>query len=163
LGNGISIIIFAGMHRGAAERDRGLFELARTGAMHRFTALVICILVCRDGVRGVRRARPAQDPGQLRQAPGGQQDLRGSELAPAAQAEHGGRDSADLRVEHHLFPATLAQWFGSSEGMILAEGLGSTLAPGQPIYVILYAAAIVFFCFFYTALQSSIRRRRRTT
>jgi preprotein translocase subunit SecY len=51
-----------------------------------------------------------------------------------------------------LFPATLAQWFGSSESMTWLKDLGSTLAPGQPIYVILYAAAIVFFCFFYTAL-----------
>ena len=51
-----------------------------------------------------------------------------------------------------LFPATLAQWFGSSESLSWLKDLGSTLAPGQPIYVILYAAAIVFFCFFYTAL-----------
>src|SRR5207245_9519328 len=52
-----------------------------------------------------------------------------------------------------LFPATLAQWFGSSENTIWLRDLAGTLAPGQPVHEILYASAIVFFCFFYTALQ----------
>jgi preprotein translocase subunit SecY len=52
-----------------------------------------------------------------------------------------------------LFPATIAGWFGQSESMAWLRDIASTLSPGQPIYVMLYAAAIVFFCFFYTALQ----------
>jgi preprotein translocase subunit SecY len=52
-----------------------------------------------------------------------------------------------------LFPATIAGWFGQSEGMSWLRDIAATLSPGQPIYVLLYAAAIVFFCFFYTALQ----------
>jgi preprotein translocase subunit SecY len=52
-----------------------------------------------------------------------------------------------------LFPATAASWFTTSEGMTWLKDIASTLVPGQPIYVLLYAAAIVFFCFFYTALQ----------
>src|SRR5438552_789035 len=52
-----------------------------------------------------------------------------------------------------LFPATLLGWFGSAEGMIWLRDIAGTLTPGQPIYVLLYAALIVFFCFFYTALQ----------
>jgi preprotein translocase subunit SecY len=51
-----------------------------------------------------------------------------------------------------LFPATLAGWFGANENMAWLKDVGSTLSPGQPIYVLMYAAAIVFFCFFYTAL-----------
>jgi preprotein translocase subunit SecY len=51
-----------------------------------------------------------------------------------------------------LFPATLAGWFGTGEGMTWLKDIAATLAPGQPIYVMMYAAAIVFFCFFYTAL-----------
>ena len=51
-----------------------------------------------------------------------------------------------------LFPATVAGWFGSGEGMRWLKDIASTLSPGQPIYVMLYATAIVFFCFFYTAL-----------
>jgi preprotein translocase subunit SecY len=56
-----------------------------------------------------------------------------------------------------LFPATLGQWFGSSEGMYWLRDISSTLSPGQPIYVMLYALAIVFFCFFYTALVFNAR------
>ena len=52
-----------------------------------------------------------------------------------------------------LFPATLAQWFGSSENTIWLRDVAATLAPGQPVHELLYAAAIIFFCFFYTALQ----------
>jgi len=52
-----------------------------------------------------------------------------------------------------LFPATLAGWFGQSESMRWLSDISSTLSPGQPIYVMLYAGAIIFFCFFYTALQ----------
>jgi preprotein translocase subunit SecY len=51
-----------------------------------------------------------------------------------------------------LFPATLAGWFGSGENMGWLKDIGSTLSPGQPVYVLLYALAIIFFCFFYTAL-----------
>jgi preprotein translocase subunit SecY len=51
-----------------------------------------------------------------------------------------------------LFPATLAGWFGSGEGMGWLRDIGSSLSPGQPVYVLAYALAIIFFCFFYTAL-----------
>src|SRR5436853_2242149 len=51
-----------------------------------------------------------------------------------------------------LFPATVLGWFGSHEGLIWLRDVAGTLTPGQPIYVVLYAALIIFFCYFYTAL-----------
>ena len=51
-----------------------------------------------------------------------------------------------------LFPATMGSWFGQAEGMRWMQDLSATLSPGQPLYVMFYAAAIIFFCFFYTAL-----------
>jgi preprotein translocase subunit SecY len=51
-----------------------------------------------------------------------------------------------------LFPATMVGWFGESEGLIWLRNIAGTMAPGQPIYTLLYATAIIFFCFFYTAL-----------
>lgn len=51
-----------------------------------------------------------------------------------------------------LFPATLAGWFANNDSMIILKDISAALAPGQPIYVMLYAIMIVFFCFFYTAL-----------
>ncbi len=52
-----------------------------------------------------------------------------------------------------LFPATIAQWFGSGESTNWLRDIAATLAPGQPVHELLYACAIIFFCFFYTALQ----------
>ena len=99
LGNGISIIIFAGIAAGLPNAIAGTLELVRTGAMHPLTALLIAVAVLVvTGVRLLRRARPAQDPGQLRQAPGRQPGLRRAELAPAVQAQHVRRDPADLRL-----------------------------------------------------------------
>merc|ERR1712157_53092 len=51
-----------------------------------------------------------------------------------------------------LFPASIGQWFGQGEGMEWLQNISLALAPGQPLYVLLFAIAIVFFCFFYTAL-----------
>jgi preprotein translocase subunit SecY len=51
-----------------------------------------------------------------------------------------------------LFPGTLGQWFGQTEGLTWLADLSLAIAPGQPLYSMLYAAAIIFFCFFYTAL-----------
>jgi len=56
-----------------------------------------------------------------------------------------------------LFPSTIAGWFGNNEGMGWLQDISSMLSPGQPIYVLLYAAAIIFFCFFYTALVFNSR------
>ena len=52
-----------------------------------------------------------------------------------------------------LFPASLGQWFGQGEGMEWLSDISQALAPSQPLYIILFAAAVVFFCFFYTALM----------
>ena len=56
-----------------------------------------------------------------------------------------------------LFPATMGGWFGQSQGMEWLADLSTTLSPGQPVYVMFYAAAIIFFCFFYTALVFNSR------
>jgi preprotein translocase subunit SecY len=153
LGNGISIIIFSGIAAGLPNSLGGLFELVRTGAMHPFTALVICILVVVvTGVvvfveRGQRKILVNYAKRQV-----GNKIYGGQSSHLPLKLNMAGVIPPIFASSIILFPATLAQWFGSSEKMSWLKDLGSTLAPGQPIYVILYAAAIVFFCFFYTAL-----------
>jgi len=153
LGNGISIIIFAGIAAGLPNSLGGLFELVRTGAMHPFTALVICVLVVVvTGVvvfveRGQRKILVNYAKRQV-----GNKIYGGQSSHLPLKLNMSGVIPPIFASSIILFPATLAQWFGSSESMTWLKDLGSTLAPGQPIYVILYAAAIVFFCFFYTAL-----------
>ncbi|WP_299861344.1 preprotein translocase subunit SecY [Zoogloea sp.] len=153
LGNGISIIIFAGIAAGLPSSLGGLFELVRTGAMHPFTSLVICILVVAVTAvvvfveRGQRKILVNYAKRQV-----GNKIFGGQSSHLPLKLNMAGVIPPIFASSIILFPATLAQWFGSSESMTWLKDLGSTLAPGQPIYVILYAAAIVFFCFFYTAL-----------
>ena len=52
-----------------------------------------------------------------------------------------------------LFPATIASWFGTSEGFDWLQDIAATLAPGQPVYILLYAGLIMFFCFFYIGFR----------
>ena len=105
LGNGISLLIFAGIAAGLPRAIGQTLEQLNTGAYSIPLVLGIAALVDRrHGVRRLRGARAAQDPGQLRETPGRQQGLPGPELAPAAQAQHGRRDSADLRVVDHPVP-----------------------------------------------------------
>ena len=56
-----------------------------------------------------------------------------------------------------LLPATVVNWFSSTESMRWLRDIASSLTPGQPIYIALYAAAIIFFCFFYTGLVFNSR------
>ncbi len=95
LGNGISIIIFAGIAAGLPNALGGLFELVRTGVDERdFCDSDLRDRCCSDVPGGVYRARSAQDSGELCEAPGRQQDLWRSEQPSAAEAEYGRRDSA---------------------------------------------------------------------
>lgn len=102
LGNGISILIFSGIAAGLPSSIGGLLEPGAHGCdehpggdLHRAAG------GRSDLLRGVRRTRAAQDPRELCAPPGGQQGLRGPVVAPAAEAEHGRRDPADLRVVDH--------------------------------------------------------------
>lgn len=153
LGNGISIIIFAGIAAGLPSALAGLFELVRTGAMHPVTALVICALVVIvTGFvvfveRGHRKILVNYAKRQV-----GNKIYGGQSSHLPLKLNMSGVIPPIFASSIILFPATAAGWFGASEGMNWLKDIAATLSPGQPIYVILYAAAIVFFCFFYTAL-----------
>ncbi len=153
IGNGISLIIFAGIAAGLPSAIGGLFELVRTGAMHPFTALVICVLVAVVTAfvvfveRGQRKILVNYAKRQV-----GNKVYGGQSSHLPLKLNMAGVIPPIFASSIILFPATLGQWFGSSEGWTWLRDISPTLAPGQPIYVLLYAAAIVFFCFFYTAL-----------
>jgi preprotein translocase subunit SecY len=154
IGNGISLIIFAGIAAGLPHAVAGTLELQRTGAFSILTVFFIAALVI--GVtalvcfveRGQRRILVNYAKRQVgRKVYGGQSShlplkLNMSGVIPPIFA------SSII-----LFPATLAGWFGTSEHMRWLGAISTTLHPGQPIYVFLYSAAIIFFCFFYAALM----------
>ena len=152
LGNGISIIIFAGIAAGLPGSIAGLLELVRTGAMHPLTALLVTVAVAL-----VTWAVCFVERGQRKILVNYAKRQVGNKI-------YGGQ-SSHLKINTSgvippifassiiLFPATLAGWFGSHDGVYWLKDIAATLSPGQPIYVLLYMSAIVFFCFFYTALQ----------
>ena len=153
IGNGISLIIFAGIVAGLPQAIGGTLELQRTGAFSiPFVLLLFAGAVLVTGFvvfveRGQRKILVNYAKRQVgRKVYGGQSShlplkLNMSGVIPPIFA------SSII-----LFPATIAGWFGASENMGWLRDIGGTLQPGQPIYVLLYGAAIIFFCFFYTAL-----------
>jgi preprotein translocase subunit SecY len=153
LGNGISIIIFAGIAAGLPSALGGLFELVSKGSLHSLTALFIClvaVLVTFSVVFVERGQRKILVNYAKRQV--GNKVYGGQSSHLPLKLNMAGVIPPIFASSIILFPATIAGWFGSSDGMIWLKDIASTLSPGQPVYVILYVAAIVFFCFFYTAL-----------
>jgi len=153
LGNGISIIIFAGIVAGLPGALAGLFELVRTGAMHPLTSIIICVLVIVVTAfvvfveRGQRKILVNYAKRQV-----GNKVYGGQSSHLPLKLNMAGVIPPIFASSIILFPASAAGWFGAGDGMYWLKDIAAALSPGQPIYVLLYAAAIVFFCFFYTAL-----------
>ncbi|MBU2569436.1 MAG: preprotein translocase subunit SecY [Gammaproteobacteria bacterium] len=153
IGNGISLIIFAGIVSGLPSAVGGTLELARTGEMN--SAFIILLFLLTIAVtalvvfveRGQRRIiinYPKRQQGRRMYA--GQSSFLPLKLNMA------GVIPPIFASSIILFPATVAGWFGNAEGFSWLKDIATMLSPGQPVYVMFYAAAIIFFCFFYTAL-----------
>ncbi len=158
LGNGISILIFGGIAAGLPNGIGSLLELVRTGAMSIIVALLVVVLVA--GVtyfvvfveRGQRKILVNYARRQV-----GNKVYGGQSSHLPLKLNMAGVIPPIFASSIILMPATIANWFSSGESMHWLKDIASTLAPGQPVYVMLYAAAIVFFCFFYTALVFNSR------
>ena len=153
IGNGISMIIFAGIVSGLPKAVGGTLELARTGEMNgafiillflislSVTSLVVFV---EKGQRRILINYPKRQQG--RKLYGGQSSFLPLKLNMA------GVIPPIFASSIILFPATIAGWFGNADGFTWLQDVATMLSPGQPVYVMFYATAIVFFCFFYTAL-----------
>lgn len=153
VGNGISLIIFAGIVAGLPAAIGGTLELSRTGEMHLlavFGLFALAMVVTAFVVfveRGQRRITVNYAKRQFkRKVYGGQASHLPLKLNMA------GVIPPIFASSLILFPATIAGWFGQSDNMRWLQDIATTLSPGQPIYVLCYAAGIIFFCFFYTAM-----------
>jgi len=162
LGNGISIIIFAGIVAGLPSALAGMGELIRTGAMSGFVSLVIIALVVLVTAavvfveRGQRKITVNYAKRQV-----GNRVYGGQTSHLPLKLNMSGVIPPIFASSIILFPATIAQWFTSGDASNPAirwlRDVASTLSPGQPVYILMYAMAIVFFCFFYTALVFNSR------
>jgi len=158
LGNGISILIFGGIAAGLPNAIGGLLELVRTGAMSIVVALFIVLVVA--GVtyvvvfveRGQRKILVNYAKRQV-----GNKVYGGQSSHLPLKLNMSGVIPPIFASSIILLPATVVGWFATGESMRWLKDIAGLLSPGQPIYVLLYAAAIVFFCFFYTALVFNSR------
>ena len=158
LGNGISILIFGGIAAGLPNAIGGLFELVRTGAMSILIALFIIAIV---GLvtfavvfveRGQRKILVNYAKRQV-----GNKVYGGQSSHLPLKLNMSGVIPPIFASSIILLPTTVVSWFATGDGLRWLKDLADMLRPGQPIYVLLYAAAIVFFCFFYTALVFNSR------
>jgi preprotein translocase subunit SecY len=158
LGNGISILIFAGIAAGLPNAIGGLLELVRTGAMSILVAVFIVALVILVTYfvvfveRGQRKILVNYARRQV-----GNKVYGGQSSHLPLKLNMAGVIPPIFASSIILLPATVVSWFSSGESMRWLKDIAGTLTPGQPIYVLLYASAIVFFCFFYTALVFNSR------
>ncbi len=156
IGNGISIIIFAGIVAGLPHAIASTLELQRTGAfsiplvLFLFAAVILVTAFVVFVEKGQRKITVNYAKRQV-----GNKLMGGQTTHLPLKLNMSGVIPPIFASSIILFPATMASWFGSHESMTWLKDLGSTLSPGQPIYIILFAAAIMFFCFFYTALVFS--------
>lgn len=154
IGNGISIIIFAGIVAGLPSAIGGTLELARTGGMSIPVVLLIIVLVVAVTTfvvfveRGQRKILVNYAKRQV-----GNKLYGGQSSHLPLKLNMSGVIPPIFASSIILFPATMAGWFGASgDNMTWLKDVGAAMSPGQPLYTTLYAAAIIFFCFFYTAL-----------
>jgi preprotein translocase subunit SecY len=153
IGNGISMIIFAGIVAGLPTAIGSTLELGRTGSFSipLIIALFIAVILVTYFVvfveRGQRKILVNYAKRQV-----GNKVYGGQSSHLPLKLNMSGVIPPIFASSLILFPATLSGWFGQSESMTWLRDIAGALSPGQPVYVTLYVAAIVFFCFFYTAL-----------
>ena len=158
LGNGISILIFAGIAAGLPNAMGGLLELVRTGAMSILVALFIVVLVVLVTYfvvfveRGQRKILVNYARRQV-----GNKVYGGQSSHLPLKLNMAGVIPPIFASSIILLPATVVSWFSTGDSMRWLKDIASALSPGQPVYIMLYVAAIVFFCFFYTALVFNSR------
>ena len=153
LGNGISIIIFAGIVAGLPSAISGLFQLVSTGAISPLSAIFVIAIVAVVTAfvvfieRGQRRITVNYAKRQI-----GNKLYGGQTSYLPLKMNMSGVIPPIFASSLILFPATLAGWFTTGDSTRWIRDLAASLSPGQPLYTLLYAAMIIFFAYFYTAL-----------
>ena len=153
IGNGISILIFAGIVAGLPTAIGQTAEQARQGDINLLFLLLIGAIVI-----GLIYLVVFVERAQRRIVVNYAKRQQGRKVY-AAQSTHlplkvnmAGVIPPIFASSIILFPGTIAGWFGQNESTAWLQDVALMLSPGQPLYVMLYATAIIFFCFFYTAL-----------
>jgi preprotein translocase subunit SecY len=158
IGNGISLIIFAGIVAGLPSAIGGLLELVRTGAMNILVSILILglVVVVTYFVVFIERGQRKILVNYARRQVGNKVYGGQSSHLPL-KLNMAGVIPPIFASSIILLPTTLVSWVSTGDGTTWLRDVAAALSPGQPIYVAFYAAAIIFFCFFYTALVFNSR------
>ncbi len=158
IGNGISMIILAGIVAGLPGAIAGTAELVNSGEMSPITAIMMLV----GGIAAIifvvymERAQRRITVNYARRQQGRKMMQAQSTHLPF-KINMAGVIPPIFASSILMFPATIAQFFGQAADPTAVQRalqtVGANLGPGQPVYVLMYAALIIFFCFFYTALQ----------
>jgi len=154
VGNGISLLIFAGIVAGLPGAIASTLELARTGDLNALVVLgiLVIVLVVTAFVVFVERGQRRITVNYARRQGGARAYQNQSSHLPL-KLNMSGVIPAIFASSIIMFPATALSWMSLSAGEVRwLQALANALAPGEPLYLLLYAALIVFFAFFYTAL-----------
>tara|TARA_B100000787_G_C16177681_1_gene289976 strand:- start:490 stop:1797 length:1308 start_codon:yes stop_codon:yes gene_type:complete len=153
IGNGISMIIMAGIVAGLPSALGNTLELTRTGAFSiplvffLISAVVLVTALVVYVERGQRRITINYAKRQV-----GNKMYGGQSSHLPLKINQAGVIPAIFASSVILFPATIAGWFGTNENMYWLKDISAAISPGQPIYIILFGTAIIFFAYFYTAI-----------
>jgi preprotein translocase subunit SecY len=158
LGNGISMIILAGIVAGLPSAIGGTLQKVSDGTLNPFLAILLVAIVF--GVttfvvfveRGQRRIQVNYAKRQQ-----GRRVFAGQSSHIPFKLNMSGVIPPIFASSLLLFPATVASWFGASSGLSWLQNVAVSLQPGQPVHMLLYGLLIIAFCFFYTALVFSSR------
>lgn len=152
VGNGISLIIFAGIASGLPKAIGNTFEQVRQGMMQPIALvfLLVLLLAITAFVVFVERGQRRITVNYAKRQQGGKIYAPQQSHLPL-KINMAGVIPPIFASSLILFPASLSQWFGQTKSTFLTE-LGLSLQPGQPLYILLFSSGIIFFCFFYTAL-----------
>lgn len=155
IGNGISLLIFAGIVAGLPHAIAATLEQTRQGELSIIGLFVILAVVAAVTyfVVFVERGQRRITVSYMKRQSGNRVFSPPSQHLPL-KLNMSGVIPAIFASSIILFPSTIAAWFGKGQGQFanILQEVSMLLSPGQPLYELLYAVAIVFFCFFYTAM-----------
>ncbi len=157
IGNGISIIIFAGIVAGLPAAIGSTLELARTGELSEIAVLFLLVLAFAITAfvvfveRGQRRITVNYAQRQGRKA------YQNQSTHLPLKVNMSGVIPAIFASSLVLFPATISTWFGQAGQAGWLQEISQQLTPGSPVYLVLFGGLIAFFCFFYTAIVFNSR------
>ena len=153
IGNGISLLIFAGIVAGLPSAVVRTLQMSSQGELSPLRVLAVLLIVV--GVTAivvfVERGQRRITVNYARRQGGSRAYMNQSSHLPL-KLNMSGVIPAIFASSLIMFPSTALSWFGNGSEIRWLQQVAAALSPGEPLYEILYAVLIIVFAFFYTAL-----------